>query len=151
MKKSSTSHTYADNRKARFDYEVIEEFEAGLRLYGEEVKSVRGWSINLRGSYILITKSHPTLVWVHISEYPGGMRKLEPKRERDLLMKQSEIARYESKIKEMWATLIPMEIYSKGNLIKVRVALVKGRKKWEKKQVLKERDIERETALKFRL
>ena len=151
MKPTSPSHTYADNRKARFDYEVIEEFEAGIRLYGEEVKSIRKGSINLRGSYILITNGHPALVGVHISEYPGGMRKLEPQRERELLMRQNEITRYESKIKEMWATLVPMEIYSKGNLIKVRVALVKGRKKWEKKQLLKERDIEREMSLKFRL
>ena len=150
MKQTSTSHIYADNRKARFDYEIIEEFEAGIQLYGEEVKSIRKWSINLRGSYILITSGRPILVGVHISEYPGGMRKLEPKRERMLLIKQKEIARYELKTKEMGATLVPMEIYSKGNLIKVRVALVKGRKKWEKKNVLKERDIERETAIKFR-
>ena len=101
MKLPSPSHTYADNRKARFDYEVIEEFEAGIRLYGEEVKSIRKGSINLRGSYILITNGYPSLVGVHISEYPGGMRKLEPHRERELLMRLNEFTRYESKIKEM--------------------------------------------------
>jgi SsrA-binding protein len=90
------------------------------------------------------------MVWVHISEYPGGIRKLEAKRERDILMKKNEIFRYEMKVKEMWATLIPMEIYAKGNLIKVRVALVRGRKKWEKKNVLKERDLDRETAKTFK-
>ena len=151
MKQTHPSHTFADNKKARFDYEVIEEFEAGIQLFGEEVKSIRKGSVNLRGSYILITKGQATIVGMHISEYPWGMRKLEPKRERMLLMKQSELFRYEMKTKEMWATLIPMEIYSKGNLIKVRVALVRGRKKWEKKNVLKERDLDRETAQKFRL
>lgn len=151
MKQAAPSHIFADNRKARFDYEVIEEFEAGLQLYGEEVKSIRKWSVNLRGSYILITAGHPYIIGMHISEYPGGMRKLEPKRERDLLMNKKEISRYEMKIKEMWATLVPIEIYSKGNLIKVRVALVRGRKKWEKKNVLKERDLDRETARTFKL
>lgn len=151
MKSSVPSQTYADNRKARFDYEVIEEFEWGIELYGEEVKSIRKGSVNLRGSYILITSGKPYIVGMHISEYPGGMRKLEPKRERNILMKKKESLRYEMKIREMGATLIPMEIYSKWNLIKVRIALVRGRKKWEKKNVLKERDLDRETAKKFKL
>jgi SsrA-binding protein len=88
---------------------------------------------------------------MHISEYPGAARKLEPKRERNILMKKKESLRYEMKIKEMGATLIPMEVYAKGNLIKIRIALVRGRKKWEKKNVLKERDLDRETAKKFKL
>lgn len=70
MKQTHPSHTFADNKKARFDYEVIEEFEAGIQLFGEEVKSIRKGSVNLRGSYILITKGQATIVGMHISEYP---------------------------------------------------------------------------------
>jgi SsrA-binding protein len=125
MQKKTASIIYAENKKALFDYERIEEYEAGLKLYGEEVKSVRKGSVNLRGSYIIITKGYPTLVGMHIGEYANGMKKLEPKRERDILLSKTEILRLEIKMKEMGATIVPISIYSKGNLIKLRIALAK--------------------------
>lgn len=79
------------------------------------------------------------------------MRKLDPKRERELLLNKNQIIRLESKIKEMGATIVPMQVYSKGNLIKVRIALVRGKKTWEKKNTIKERDLNRETMRKFHL
>jgi SsrA-binding protein len=88
---------------------------------------------------------------IHIGEYKWWSRILPPKREREILMKKSEILRLELKIKEMWATMIPLQVYSKGNLIKVRVALVKWKKTWQKKETLKNRDLDREMARKFKL
>lgn len=79
------------------------------------------------------------------------MRKIDPKRERDLLLGRKEILKLEIKIKEMGATLVPLSVYAKGNLIKVRIALVKGKKTWQKKEAIKARDLDREIAKKFRL
>lgn len=141
---------FAENKKAHFDYEILEEYEAGIKLFGEEVKSIRNGSINLKWSYILINKWHPYATGIHIGEYKWGTRIIEPKRERDILLKKSEIQRLEIKVKEMWATLIPMQIYSKWNLIKVRIALTKWKKTWQKKETIKSRDLDREMARKFK-
>ncbi len=143
---TSTTKTIIENKKVLFDYEVIEEFEAGIVLIGSEVKSIRNSSINLKWAYITIHSGRPVLVWCHISEYKGSTGIIhDPKRERLILMSKKEILRISQKIKEMWASLVPVSIYSKWNLFKVRVALGKWRKKWEKKNLLKERDLDRET------
>jgi SsrA-binding protein len=143
--------TIIENKKALFDYEVIEEFEAGIILYGPEVKSLRAGQANLKWSYVTLHSGHPVLIGCHISEYKSNTgTKFEPKRERNLLLSQKEISRLQQKTKEMWATIIPVEIYTKGNLFKVRIALAKWRRKWEKKNLLKERDLDREIARKFR-
>lgn len=143
--------TIIENKKALFDYEVIEEFEAGIVLYGPEVKSLRAGQANLKWSYVTLHSGRPVLVGCHISEYKSNTgTKFEPKRERNLLISQKEISRLQQKTKEMWATIVPVEIYTKGNLFKVRIALAKWRRKWEKKNLLKERDLDREVARKFR-
>ena len=146
-----TKIIFAENKKARFDYEIIEEYEAWIKLYGEEVKSIRNGSINLKWSYILINKWHPSATGIHIGDYKWGVRIFEPKREREILLKKSEILRLENKVKEMGATIVPMQIYSKWNLIKLRIALVKGKKTWQKKETIKDRDLDREMARKFKL
>ena len=138
--------TIAENRKALFDYEIIEEFEAGIVLFGPEVKSVRAWQVNLKWAYITTHSGRPVLVGCHISEYKNNSAtKIDPKRERLLLLSQKQILRLSQKTKDMGATIVPIEIYSKWNLFKVRIALAKWRKKWEKKNLLKERDLDRET------
>lgn len=141
---------FAENKKAFFDYEIIEEYEAGIKLLWEEVKSIRNGNINLKWSYILIHKSVATMIGVHIGELKGGMRLIEPKRERDILLSKKEIQKLELKVKEMGATIVPISFYSKWNLIKVRIALVKGKKTWQKKESLKARDLDREMAKKFK-
>jgi SsrA-binding protein len=135
-----------ENKKALFDYEVIEEFEAGIVLIGSEVKSIRNGSANLKWSYITIHSGRPVLVGCHIAEYKWNTGIIvDPKRERLMLLSKKEIFRLSQKVKETSATLVPVSIYSKWNLFKVRVALAKWRKKWEKKNLLKERDLDRET------
>lgn len=149
--KTIPNKTIIENRKALFDYEIIEEYEAGIILYWPEVKSLRLGQANLKWSYITVHSGRPVLVGLHISEYKSNTgTKLEPKRERNLLLSAKEISRLEQKTKEMWATIVPVEIYTKGNLFKIRIALAKWRKKWEKKNLLKERDLDREVARKFR-
>lgn len=139
-----------ENKKALFDYEVIEELEAGIVLMGSEVKSVRNGSVNLKWAYITIHSGRPVLVGCHISEYKWSTGVIvDPKRERMILMSKKEILRLSQKVKETSATLIPVSIYSKWNIFKVRIALGKWRKKWEKKNLLKERDLDRESRVQF--
>lgn len=133
------------NKKALFDYEIIEEFDAGIKLFGAEVKSLRNGQANLKGSYVTLHSGRPFLVGSHISEYKNNTsQSISPKRDRELLLQKKEILHLSQKVKEMGATLIAKEILCVGNLFKVRIALARGRKKWQKKQLLKERDLSRE-------
>lgn len=134
-----------ENKKALFDYEIIEEFEAGIVLTGSEVKSIRNGAANLKWAYITLHSGRPVLVGSHISEYKSNTGTItDPKRERLILISKKQIFRLSQKVKEIWASLIPVSIYQKWNLLKVRIALAKWRKKWEKKNLLKERDLDRE-------
>ncbi len=142
---ASTNNIAIENKKALFDYEVIEEFEAGIVLIWSEVKSIRNGAANLKWAYITLHSGRPVLVGSHISEYKSNTGIItDPKRERLILISKKEILRLSQKVKETWASLIPVSIYQKWNLFKVRVALAKWRKKWEKKNLLKERDLDRE-------
>lgn len=137
--------TIIQNKKAIFDYEIIEEFDAGIKLFGSEVKSIRLGQVNLKGSYITLHSGRPFLIGCHISEYKYNTnKKIDPKRERELLLNKKEILYLSQKTKEMWATLIAKEILEVWNLFKIRLVLARGRKKWQKKQLLKERDLSRE-------
>jgi SsrA-binding protein len=151
MTKQTRVHSIIENRKALFDYEIIEEFEAGIELFWSEVKSIRSGQANLKWSYITLHTGVPTIVWMHVSEYKytTGI-KIDPKRERRILLKGKEIERLSQKVKEMGATIVPIEIIFRWNLIKLRIALARGKKRWEKKQVLKERDLDREVSRSFK-
>lgn len=143
--KNSPRKSIIQNKKALFDYEIIEELDAGIILLWGEVKSLRWWQANLKGSYVTLHSGRPFLIGSHISEYKNNTnKKIDPKRERELLLSKKEITHLSQKIKEIWATLIAKEILSVGNIFKVRLALAKWRKKWQKKQLLKERDLSRE-------
>ncbi len=143
--KNINKKTIITNKKALFDYEIIEELDAGIVLAGAEVKSLRLGQANLKGSYITLHSGRPILVGFHISEYKHNTnKKFDPKRERILLLNKKEIFHLSQKVKEMGATIVAKEIFEYGNLFKVRIALARGRKKWQKKQVLKERDLSRE-------
>ena len=151
-KKNTPIPTVHVNRKAKFDYEVLREFEAGIILLGHEVKSVRDGMCNLRGSYISTRGRSAYIVGLHISPYRhmGNRLGVDPKRERKILLHASDIAALDSKTREKGVTLVPMSLYWKGNLAKVRVALVRGRKLHDKRRVLKERDMEREVQREIR-
>jgi len=138
----------AENRKALFDYEVLEKFEAGILLFGFEVKAIMNGLLNLRGSYVSIRNEELFLVGATISPYqPKNTPKdYDPERPRKLLLNKKEIDRLVGKTAEKGLTLVPISVYTKGRLIKLEFALVRSQKKFEKREKIKERDFKRDRA-----
>lgn len=137
------------NKKALFDFDVLETLEAGIRLTGAEVKSVREGGCNLKGSYVVLASGNPVITGMRVSPYshaPNLAHASDPVREREVFLKRKDIDRLVGKVKEKGVTLIATEIYLKGSLVKLKIALVKGRKEHDKKQVLRERDLDRDAA-----
>lgn len=137
----------ADNKRARHDYEILETFEAGLVLLGTEVKSVRAGHMSLRGAFVTI---HGAEAWLTNATIPPWQVKntpgdFDPTRPRKLLLKISEIKSLIGSQRAKGLTVIPLRVYSKGPRVKLAIALARGRKRWSKKQIKKERDIQRET------
>ncbi len=131
----------AQNRRARFDYEILETFEAGIILTGPEVKSCRMGHISLAGSYVSFLYGKPVLKGMSISKYPyaSGLVPFGEHRDRELLLKKSELAKLERATEEKGMTLIPLEVRA-GKYIKVLIGVCRGRKKMDKRQVIKERE-----------
>jgi len=135
----------SDNRKARFDFEVLERLEAGIELTGSEVKSLRGGHCQLKDSYIDIHRGEMYLIGVHISPFQASSyNNHAPERRRRLLMHREQIDRLFGMIREKGVTLIPAKIYFKGPRVKVEVAVVKGKKKHDKREAIKKRDVDRD-------
>lgn len=136
------------NKKAYFDYEILETQEAGIELLGHEVKSIRAKHVNLKGSYISITNWELWLKQAHIWTWKvlSNIQSVENERPRKILLPKKKILYYGSKLKEGGYTLLALDIYLKGSLIKVRVWLAKWKKSYQKKQTLKERTLDREAS-----
>lgn len=149
----------ATNKRANFDYKLLETFEAGLVLYGYEVKAVKDGHVSLKGSYIsfryLDNKPELYLIGTHISKYrhAGNLPDYNPLRERKILLKNKEIQHLLGKKQENGLTLVPVKIYTKHSLIKLEIALAEGKKKYDKRADLKKKDLDREisTLMKKRL
>lgn len=139
------------NKKARFDYEVIESFEAGIVLTGSEVKSVRAGSVNFAGARVVFAEGKVKLLGLNINKYKYDSSEFyEPSKVRDLLLKKREIIEIQSKSKASGLTLVPIKLYNKGSLIKLQIALVRGKKKFEKRAEIKKRDTERGLARRLK-
>lgn len=137
----------ADNRRARFEYELLERFEAGIVLRGTEVKSLREGKLNLGDSYCVIERDGEVYLQdAHITPYSHGTHvNHDPLRRRKLLLNRTEIRRLTQRVREKGLTLIPTRVYLKKGWVKVEIALAKGRKKYDKREKIKERDVERDT------
>ncbi len=134
-----------ENKKARHDYEIIETFEAGIRLFGPEVKSIKQGRVSLKDSFVDIEHGEAWVKKMHITNYEKNTSlKLAPERKRKLLLHKYQIKRLTGKIKEKGLTVIPIKIYLKKNLIKLEIALVRGKRKYEKREQIKKRMIQRE-------
>ncbi len=136
----------ATNKKANYNYEILERIEAGISLLGTEVKSIRDGKISLKESYAEIKRSEIFLVNCHISPYePASRFNHDPRRERKLLLHRREIKRLIGKIQEKGLTLVPTKVFfnAKGK-VKVEVSLGKGKKAYEKREAIRERDRKRE-------
>ncbi len=135
----------ATNREARHEYFIEEEMEAGIELVGTEVKSVRAGTLNLKDAWCGIKDGQLILNQMHISPYDHGNRfNVDPRRPRKLLMHRREIMRLFGKVKQDGYALIPLSVYLKGSLVKVKVGLCKGKKLHDKRQAEAERDAKRQ-------
>lgn len=139
------------NRQARHEYHLEETFEAGLVLQGTEVKSLRDGRANLKGSYASVDDGELYLYECHISPYPnGGYTNHEPMRARKLLMHTKEIRRLLGKTQERGLTLIPLKLYFLRGKAKVELALARGKKLYDKREDMKQRDADREIERAFK-
>lgn len=150
-KKQEAFKRLVSNRKALHNYFILERFEAGMELIGCEVKSLRAGQANLQDSYAQVKNGQVKLANMHISPYPQGNRENpEPTRTRKLLLHKQEIKRLEGKLSQKGLTLVPLSVYLKGRYVKIELGLAKGKHTYDKKQSLKERDINRETERQLR-
>jgi len=141
------------NRKARFKYHILENYEAGIVLLGSEIKSIREGKVNFKDSYARIKNGELFLCQMHVSHYShSNIFSPDPERVRKLLMHKREIRRLTGKIEEQGLTLIPLELYLKNGKLKVLLALAKGKRLYNKKEAIARRDYERdkEREWKFR-
>lgn len=138
--------TFSENKKVYYDYEILEKLEAGIVLIGQEVKSIRTGRINLAGTYVVLQENEVFLINANIPPYQpkNAPTDYNPKRSRKLLLKKSEIKYLIGKTKEKGLTLIPLRVYSKKGKIKIEFGITKGKKKRDKRELIKKRDIERE-------
>jgi len=139
--KDTTARTIAINRKARHQFEFLETVEAGIELRGTEVKSIREGHVHLQEGYATIRNGEVFLKGVNIPEYAAGSyQNHEPTRVRKLLLHRREINRLSQKIAEKRLTLVPTKIYFRHGIVKVELALARGKVKYEKRQAIKERE-----------
>ncbi len=135
----------ATNRKAYHDYFLEDTYEAGIVLTGTEIKSVRAARVNLRDGFVQVKDGEAWLINVHISPYDFGNRENhEPRRERKLLLHRQEIRKLQSKVSERGWTIVPLRMYIKDGRAKVEIALVRGKRLYDKKDAIAERDADRE-------
>ncbi len=137
---------YMQNKKATFNYEVLERFEAGITLSGFETKAVRSGMGNLLGAYVIIRGHEAYLVKATITPYQAANtpKDYDPERPRKLLLNHKEIARLEKELNTAGLTIVPISLYNKKSKIKLEIALARGKKKADKRERIKERDTKRE-------
>ena len=144
MSEKKSEKIIADNRKARHDYFVIESFEAGVELFGTEVKSLRAGGVNLKDSYCEIDKGELFALGVHISPYEqGNIFNKDPLRPKKLLMHKREIMRLAGLVSREGYTLVPLSLYFKGSYVKMALGLCKGKKLYDKRDDIAKRDADR--------
>jgi SsrA-binding protein len=145
--RGGATKTLATNRKARYDYHIEETYEAGIALLGSEVKSIRQGRANLRDSYAAVDHGELVLHNCHISPYEqAGQFAPDPLRSRKLLMRRAEIQRLIGTVEQKGLTLVPLSLYLKGPYVKVSLALARGKREYDRREDIKEREADREIA-----
>ena len=142
----------ANNKKAFHDYFIEDTYEAGIALAGTEVKSLRMGKCSIKEAFVRIEKGEVIIYGMHISPYEkGNIFNKDPLRPKKLLMHKSEIRKLVGKIAEQGYTLVPVEVYFKGSLVKVQIALAKGKKLYDKRQDIAKKDMRREAERDFKI
>jgi SsrA-binding protein len=140
-----------ENRRARFEYHILESFEAGLVLTGTEVKSMRAGGVSLSEAYARFRDGEAWLLGMHIPPYKqGSFSNEEPNRPRKLLLHKEEIARLQSRVGEKGLTIVPLRLYFTRGIAKVQLGVARGKKLWDKRADAAKRDVEREIAAHVR-
>ncbi|MBV8545431.1 MAG: SsrA-binding protein SmpB [Acidobacteria bacterium] len=138
----------ASNKKALHDYFVLQKAEAGVALTGTEVKSLRDGKANIKDSYVLFKDGEAFLFNAHISPYShGNLQNHEPERNRKLLLHRREIEKLREQVVEKGLTVVPLRLYFKGGKVKVEIAVVRGKKLYDKRETEKKRELDREAAV----
>ena len=137
--------SYAENRKARFNYEIVEKYEAGIELVGTEVKSVRGGQISLEGAFVIVRGGEAYLINANIPPYQpkNAPADYDPLRNRRILLTKKEIKELSGNDKAKSLTIVPISVYNKNRKVKIEIALVKGKKKFDKRETIKKRETDR--------
>ena len=143
----------ANNKKAYHAYFIDEKYEAGIALHGTEVKSMRMGKCSIKEAFIRIDKNNEVQIYgMHINPYEkGNIFNKDPLRARKLLMHRSEINKLEGKIREKGLTLVPLQVYFKGSLVKVEIGLAKGKKLYDKRADIAKKDMRREAEKEFKV
>lgn len=143
--------TLATNARALHDYELLEKFEGGLVLTGAEAKSAKRGSVNLKGAFLMVQGDEVVITGMHIAPYaPAGTRATYlPTRARKVLVHRQEINKLRAKAEAERLTIVPVSVYTKGNLVKLGFALARGKRQFEKRDAIKKRDIDRELKRKM--
>lgn len=133
------------NKRANFDYEILEKFEAGMVLTGQEVKSIKTGHISLAGAFVTLKGSEAWLTNAHVPPYKmaGQVLDYDPTRPRKLLLRKQELSSLYGKIKQKGLTLVPIRVYTKGNKIKLEFGIGRGKKKYEKRDLIKKREVDK--------
>lgn len=139
------------NRKANYDYQILETIEAGLVLKGTEIKSIRDGKVNLKDSYAIVKNNEVFILNMHISQYKeGNVFNHEETRTRKLLLNKKEIFKLRDSIALNGYTLIPLKLYFKNNKAKILIGIAKGKKNYDKREAIKQRDIDREVKKQYK-
>jgi SsrA-binding protein len=147
-KADSTERLIASNKKAHHEYFILQKFEAGMMLTGTEVKSLRDLGANLKDSYVIIKGDEAFLFGAHIAPYTHGNRENhDPERTRKLLLHRKEIEKLQAQTTEKGLTVVPLRLYFKGNRAKLEIAVVRGKKLYDKRDTEKARVADREAAV----
>ena len=150
MAKTSTK-LIANNKKAYHDYFIDDKYETGIELYGTEVKSIRMGKCSIKEAFVRIENGQVYIYGMHISPYEkGNIFNKDPLRQRKLLMHRREIDKLLSKIKEKGFTLVPLQVYFKGSLVKVEIGLARGKKLYDKRDDIAKKDAKREMERSFK-
>jgi SsrA-binding protein len=147
-KPDSGEKLIASNKKALHDYFVVQKLEAGIALTGTEVKSLRAGAVNLKDSYVLFKDGEAFLFGTHISPYShGNIENHDPERTRKLLLHRREIEKLHAQVAEKGLTVVPLRLYFKGGKVKVEIAVVRGKKQYDKRETERTREADREAAM----
>ena len=144
--------TFTDNKKAHFDYEVLDKFEAGIELLGLEVKSIKLGRAILAGSFVIVRGGEVFIVGMQIPPYQVGNTKddYDPLRTRKLLLNKKEIKELANADQKNGLTIIPLSLYNKGVKVKLSIGIARGKKEFNKRETIKKRDVDREMSREYK-